>query len=309
MRHRTARARSAVAAALVAGAVFPAGAAALDPPGPPPGGGEQLPVSPGTAPTFVPPGTPAVLPVAAPGPGLLSAAPVAFNRARRSFALPFACQANGTVTATAGKLGALGRTLYRCAGNRATARFTVSPRVAKRLVRARTVAATATVRQGGASRLSFSLQPGGGGERAEPGFWTDGHLQCSQAGATQSYLAEPDFTTVVATTVSTRGWVAWYTQATGWHWYGTGGENSARWETWTAAPHGIVQFHPGGAPAPTPWTWGPIAVPPGHGVFTIGVYEIVYWIGGHPVHRWQYVNAGTTGAVAAGAPTAFCAYP
>ena len=49
-----------------------------------------------------------------------------------------------------------------------------------------------------------------------------------------------------------------------------------------------------------PWTWGPISIPTGQGIVAIGVYEIVYWVGGKPEYRWQYVNAGTTGAAAAG---------
>jgi hypothetical protein len=308
MRHRSAA--SSVLVVLALGAALPASAAAVDPPGPPPGNGVGLPAAPGTAPAFVPPGTPATLPAASVRPGLLGNAPVRFNRTTRSFALPFACQANGTVSVIGARVGALGRASYRCAGNRATARVTVSRKIAGRVARAKTVPATAVVNQGGPSRLSFTLAAGAAAGAAAPArFWTDGHLQCTVGGASQALLAEPDFTTVNATTISTRGWIAWYTAATGWHWFGNLGENSARWDTWTAAPTGIVQFHPGGVVTPTPWTWGPVGVPPGRGILAIGVYEVVYWIGGHPEYRWQYVNAGTTGAVAAGAPTPFCVYP
>jgi hypothetical protein len=94
----------------------------------------------------------------------------------------------------------------------------------------------------------------------------------------------------------------------GWHWLGVNGENANRWDTWTATVSGIAQFHPNGAPTPVPWTWGPISVPTGHGISTIGVYEIVYWVAGHPDYQWQYVNAGTTGAAAAGGGTLYCAY-
>jgi hypothetical protein len=299
---------SAIVTALLATAAAAPGAAALEPPGPPPGNGIQLPSSPGTAPAVVPAGAPAVLPLTTRGPGLLSATPVAFNRTTRTFSLRLACQAGGTMTATASRIGALGRARYGCAANRATARFTVSRAVARKLARVKTVAATATVRQGGTAKLSFNLRVGGG-RVPTPGFWTDGHLQCSTGGAPQAFLAEPDFTAVTPTTISTRGWIAWYTAATGWRWFGTLGENAGRWETWTAARSGVLQFHPAGAVVPTPWTWGPITVPPGHGVAAIGVYEIVYWSGGRPVHRWQYVNAGATGAVAAGGPTPFCTYP
>jgi len=119
---------------------------------------------------------------------------------------------------------------------------------------------------------------------------------------------EPDFTTATPTPISTRGWVAWYTAAGGWHWLGIKGENADRWDTWTAGVTGIVQFHPNGAPAPVPWTWGPISVPTGQGIYAVGVYEIVYWVGGNPQHQWQYVNAGTTGAAAAGGGSLYCAY-
>ena len=306
MRHRSAA--SSVLVVLALGAAFPARAAAIDPPGPPPGNGANLPASPGTAPAFVPPGTPATLPAQSRRPGLLTGARVRFNRTRRAFSLPFACQANGSVTVTGAGVGALGRTPYRCAGNRTTARFTVSRKIAGRVAKAKTVAATAVVRQGVASRLSFTLAAGSA-TVAPAGFWTDGHLQCTIEGTAQALLAEPDFTTVNPTTISTRGWIAWYTPTTGWHWFGNLGENAARWDTWTAAATGVVQFHPGGAVTPTPWTWGPVGVPPGRGIVAIGVYEVVYWIGGHPDYRWQYVNAGTTGAVAAGAPTPFCVYP
>jgi hypothetical protein len=172
------------------------------------------------------------------------------------------------------------------------------------------VAATLSVRQSGrSSKLYVQLRAGSGGTTATKGFWTDGHLQCADgSGAPAAYLVEPDFTTATPTPVSTRGWVAWYTNASGWHWLGTGGEGAGRWDTWTASVTGIVQFHPGGAPTPVPWTAGPISVPTGQGITAVGVYEIVYWVGGKPDHQWQYVNAGTTGAAAAGGGTLACTY-
>ena len=95
----------------------------------------------------------------------------------------------------------------------------------------------------------------------------------------------------------------------GWHWLGVNGENAGRWDTWTATPTGIAQFHPGGVVTPIPYSWGPIGVPAGEGITAIGVWEIVYWVGGRPDYQWQYVNAGTTGAVAAGGGTLYCSYP
>jgi hypothetical protein len=84
--------------AAVAASAAPAGAQApVGPPGPPPENGGALPAPPGTAPAFVPPGTPAAVPGAITGPGLLSGSSVALKRAKRTFAVALACQANGSV--------------------------------------------------------------------------------------------------------------------------------------------------------------------------------------------------------------------
>lgn len=299
------------ALALLLSAATASAQAPAGPPGPPPGNGESLPAPPGTAPTDVPPGTPAAVPAGAPGPGLLDATQATLNRARRTFSLRLACQASGTVTVTARAVGrgrlASGR--YRCAANRATARLKVSKKAVRTLARKRMVAATARVSQAGRiARLSFTLRASGSAP-SRAGFWTDGHLQCTDsAGGPQAYLVEPDFTTREQTPVSTRGWIAWHTAAGGWHWLGTDGENAGRWQTWTATPRGIEQFHPNATPQPIPWTWGPIAVPTGQGITTVGVFEIVYWVGGHPDYQWQYVNAGSTGAAAAGGGNLYCSY-
>jgi hypothetical protein len=287
----------------LASAQAPAG-----PPGPPPGNGTDLPAPPGTAPAFVAPGTAASIPAGPVGPGLLEAADVALNRSKRTFSVSFACQANGTlsVTAKAAGSGTLARTGYRCTGGRATARLRLSKKVAAKVVKRKLVAATAKL---GSKRLSFSLIAGSAPAKAK-GFWTDGHLQCSAdgSGAPPAYLAEPDFTTKSPTPISTRGWVAWYTAAGGWHWLGVNGEDRGRWDTFTATATGIAQFHPGGAFEPIPFTWGPVSVPAGQGIYAVGVYEIVYWVGGKPDYQWQYVNAGTTGAAAAGAGNLYCVY-
>jgi hypothetical protein len=295
-------------ALLVASAAFPAAAAGQappGPPGPPPGNGTDLPSSPGTAPATVPPGAATAIPDAS-GPGLLSADAVALNRARRSFSLRIACQGDGTIRIRAKRVAAqdLASARYRCTQGRATARFTTTRKLAKRLTSRRSAAATAIVRQGGTpTRLYFDLTAG---RRTAPGrgFWTDGHLDCAQG-----FLVEPDFTAKSPIPISTRGWVAWYTPATGWHWLGNAGENAGRWNPWTATVAGVAQFHPNGAAVPVPWTMGPIAVPAGRGIHAVGVYEIVYWVAGRPEYHWQYVNAGTTGAVAAGAPNQYCVYP
>ena len=104
----------------------------------------------------------------------------------------------------------LARARYRCAQGRATARFSTSRKLAKRLTKKRTTAATAIVSQAGkASRLYFDLTAGRA-KTPTPGFWTDGHLDC-----TQGYLVEPDFTAKSPIPISTRGWVAYYTRRDG----------------------------------------------------------------------------------------------
>jgi hypothetical protein len=280
------------------------------PPGPPPGNGGDLPAPPGTAPGVVPPGTPAAIPSGATGPGLLSGAPVRF--AKRRFSLPLACQASGRVSVQARGVrgGTFASRRYRCVANRTTVRFKVTRKAAKRIARTGTAAATATVRQGsGTHRISFELRARKGSAPAK-GFWTDGNLACASGGpGTPAYLVEPNFTAPGATTVSTRGWVAWHTTAGGWHWLGVDGENAGRWDTWTATPSGIAQFFPPGATQPQRYSWGPISVPAGEAIAAVGVWEIVYWVSGQPNYSWQYVNAGTTGAVAAGGGTLACAYP
>ena len=274
-------------------------------PGPPPGGGTDLPGSPGTAPAFVPPGAPGAIPDTS-APGLLDARAVALNRSRRTFTVRLACQGDGSIRVRSARLAAtdLARTGYRCAAGRATAKLQVTSRIAKRLARRRNVVATGIVSQGGRdARISFELTAGARPSPAK-GFWTDGHLDCSTR-----FLVEPDFTARTPIPISTRGWVAWYTEATGWHWLGSAGENAGSWNPWTASVSGVQQFHPNGTAVPVPWTLGPIAVPPGRGISATGVYEIVYWVGGRPDYQWQYVNAGTTGAVAAGGANPYCVYP
>jgi hypothetical protein len=154
----------------------------------------------------------------------------------------------------------IARSRYRCVANRATTRL----RLSKRLAGGRTPA-TAVVREHRrTSRLSLELSTR---TAAPPRFWTDGHLQCGAP----AYLVEPDFTAATPIPVSTRGWIAWYTGRGGWQWLG-----DRRWTTWTATPTGIAQFHPDGAVQPTPYTAGPITIPPVQGIRAVGVFEIVY---------------------------------
>ncbi len=223
----------------------------LGPPGPPPGNGGDLPAPPGTALRDRPAGHARRDPVRArPGPGLLSGAAVRFDRATRRFALPLACQADGRVSVPGRGIrgGTFAQKRYRCAGNRTTVQLTVKQKIAKRIARKGTAAATATVRQGSASRrIDFVLRARKGSPPAKD-FWTDGRLQCSPdgSGTPPAYLVEPDFTTADTTPISTRGWVAWHTDAAAGTGSASNGENAGRWDTWTATPTGIAQFHPGG---------------------------------------------------------------
>ena len=246
-------------------AALPATAAAQAPPARParrPGNGGDLPAPPGTAPRVVPPGTPAAIPSGATGPGLLSGAPVRFDRAKRRFALPLACQADGRVSVAGARHPRRHVRAASATAAPATARrckLTVKKKIAKRIARKGTAAATATVRQGSATRrIDFVLRARKGSPPAK-GFWTDGRLQCSPdgSGTPPAYLVEPDFTTADTTPISTRGWVAWHTTAGGWHWLGVNGENAGRWDTWTATPTGIAQFHPGGVVDADPVLVGP----------------------------------------------------
>jgi hypothetical protein len=298
-------------ALLLAAAPAAQAQSAPPPPGPPPGNGGDLPAAPGTAPAFVPAGAPASIPGGVPGPGLVSGRAVRLDRRTRTFTLPLACRQGGTIRVTArvptARTIASGR--YRCTARRGAPALRVSPAIARRLARSATVPAAATVRERGrTTRLDFTVSTG----RTAPdatGFWTDGHLRCAAPGSGQAFLVHPDFTTATTTPISTRAWIAWHTEAGGWHWVGARGPGAGRWDAWTATPAGIAQFHPAGATAPVPWTWGPISVPAGQGIHTVGVYEIVYWVAGSPEYHRQYVNAGPTGAAAAGGGSLSCLSP
>ncbi len=169
--------------ALVALGGAPAAALAQAPPACParrPATAPTCPHRPAPRPRSSRPAPPRRSPPARPPPGCCKGADVALNRAKRTFSLPFACQANGTlsVTAKAAAGGTLAKTGYKCANGRATARLTLSKKVAAKVVKRKTVAATATVRQGAArKKLSFDLTAGRAASKAK-GFWTDGHLQC-----------------------------------------------------------------------------------------------------------------------------------
>jgi hypothetical protein len=114
-------------------------------------------------------------------------------------------------------------------------------------------------------------------------------MECSLLGADTPYLVAPNFTVGPPAIIDVRPWVAWYTAATGWRWIGTTGVNSSSWYRWTATPAGVQQwFTPTGAL--NPWTWAPIRVRAGRGMYTLGVFEVVYWYP-HPRYVWQYTRS------------------
>ena len=201
--------------ALVLAATMPPSALAQAPPGRPGRRPATAPTarSPGTAPPFVPPGTAPPIPAGATGPGCWTRRGRRSTAGRRTFSVPLACQGNGTVrvTARAGGKGTLARAGYRCAGGRATARFTVSRKVAKRLARRRSWPRDAAVKQGGrTTQLDFTLRAAGR-RRRRKGSGPTGTCSARRGGRPQAYLVEPDFTAASPIPISTRGWVAWYT--------------------------------------------------------------------------------------------------
>ena len=127
--------------------------------------------------------------------------------------------------------------------------------------------------------------------------------------ARQGYLVEPDFTAKSPIPISTRGWVAWYTAATRLalarqrrrerraleHVDGVGLRGRAVPPERRRRP-GALDARPDRRPGR-----------PRH----LRRRRLRDRLLGRraPDHQWQYVNAGTTGAVAAGARTHYCVYP
>jgi hypothetical protein len=283
-------------------------------PGPPPSNGADLPASPGT--TVTPAANSGAATISATtGPGLLrDASNTTFKVRSRSFKITIACQAKGTVKVTSPVIrGTVGTGSYKCSSNRATIKVSTSKATAARINKLNKVATIATVKQSG-RKTPMSVTLLAGGKRSKPGaFWTDGHLSCvaSDGVSPLGTVVMPYFTYKEAIPVSVRAWVATYTTKGGWHWTGVRGPNRGRWDTWTSSATGIVEWPLDGAvpPQPVPWSWGAITYPAGQGTSAVGVYEIVYWSGGGPKWQWGYINAGSTGWVAAGGVTPYCTYP
>jgi hypothetical protein len=133
-------------------------------------------------------------------------------------------------------------------------------------------------------------------------YWTsDFGLRCNRPGY-QAQLLAPNFSDTLPTTIDVRPWLAWYTDANGWHWQGTVAASASRWYRWTAIPSGVAEWRtPGGEI--TPWNWSPISVTPGHGTYVIAVFEAIYWYS-HPQYVWSYARSGE----GVGAVTTYCAY-
>jgi hypothetical protein len=266
-------------------------------PGPPPGAGTGFPLPPAPAqpPPPEPSGSPASIPLASSGPGLLSGSA---GLSGRRLKLPIACQTGGhaALSLPGVATGTVTQARYKCAGGRGTVSFSLDKGVAGQITRSGSVLAGVTFRQGAATEhLSVMVGP----SPAAPQFWTSVFgLQCSSPGSNQANLLAPNFTVTPATTIDVRPWLAWYTAATGWQWLGTNGPDASRWYRWTGTPDGVAEWHtPSGAI--NPWTWGPISVSPGQGTYVIAVLEAVYWYS-HPVYVWRFAHSYPT--------SPYCAY-
>jgi len=255
-------------------------------PGPPPIAGAALPAAPppGTIPASGGTGPAASLPSAVSGPGLRSGFIGVRNR---KLTLPLACSSSGrvTLTAPAVRRGTLAKGRFNCQQRQASAQLSLRPGDARRLTALRSTVAGVSFGPGVAKRFSIVLQSRSG----PPPYWSDGGMECSLLGADTPYLVAPNFTVGPPAIIDVRPWVAWYTAATGWRWIGTTGVNSSSWYRWTATPAGVQQwFTPTGAL--NPWTWAPVHVRAGRGMYTLGVFEVVYWYR-HPRYVWQYTRS------------------
>ncbi|MBV9363664.1 MAG: hypothetical protein JOY89_05460 [Solirubrobacterales bacterium] len=285
------------------GTASAAAAAALPPglPGPPPaaGSGFPLPPPPGAAPGSEAGGAPASIPVNVSGPGLLTGTVTLYGNA---VTLLIACSTGGNVDLSVPSLGggALAHARYRCSRRRASIRLSLDTFDARRIARHQQVLAALRFREGGASeRLSVTVAA----RPQAPSYWTsDFGLRCDPSSYRATVLA-PNFSDTLSTTIDVRPWLAWYTAATGWRWLGTAGVSASRWYRWTATTTGVAEWQtPTGEV--TPWTWSPITVAPGQGVYLVAVFEAIYWYG-HPQYVWSYARAGDGPHTL----TTYCAYP
>jgi hypothetical protein len=267
-------------------------------PGPPPGAGTGLPFPP--APGQAPPGQmslPATsITGAAYGPGLLSGYTAVSGN---GLPVPIACQGNGTARLSAA--GVTVKTAYKCSAGRGTIRFALTRSQARGIARSNDLIGALTLTQEGRTeRLSLSL----GRSAPAPLFWTSAFgLLCNSGPSLSAQLVAPNFSSEPApTTIDVRPWLAWYTSATGWQWLGARGPGSSTWYRWTATPTGVAEWQqPTGI---NPWTWGPIAIVPGHGTYVIAVLEAVYWYS-HPTTVWEYARSEPSPSTM----TTYCAYP
>lgn len=275
-------------------------------PGPPPGAASGFPTPPlpGSTPPSQPAGIGLPISVNVPGPGLVNG--MAQLQGSR-FSLGIACKASGRVSVSAPSVraGVMAHAPYVCNGRRASVQLRVAARDARHIQAAGSTIAAVTLIQGKlAEHVSLLLQTDGPRAAQQMEYWSDGGLECNLLGQNEAYLVAPDFTVTPPTTIDVRPWVAWYTAATGWRWLGVHGLSLSRWYRWLATPSGITAWTtPIGAL--DPWTWAPINVPAGKGLYAIGLFEVVYWYGGHPTYLWRYAQSSTE----AGAVSNYCIYP
>ena len=269
-------------------------------PGPPPsaGSGFPLPPPPGQAPGVEPAGPPTSIPAEVAGPGLLNGIVTVRGT---GVALQIACRAGGRVVLSAPTVanGTLAQARYRCSRSRAVVHLWLQSAAARQIARmGQALAAVRFVQAGMTELLSVTLAV----RPQAASYWTsDFGLRCDSANY-QAQLLAPNFSDTLPTTIDVRPWLAWYTAATGWQWLGTAGVNASRWDRWTATPSGVAEWQtPGGGV--TPWTWSPISVTAGDGIYVIAVFEAIYWYS-RPEYVWGYARSGGGGD----AITTYCAY-
>ena len=267
-------------------------------PGPPPGAGTGAGAPPapaaGAPPAAQPVGPPSSIPGTVSGPGLLGGS---LRLHGRKLPVPLACHGNGSASLTVASMrkAPLAHGKYTCQKGRANLSLTLPAAYAHRF--GSPVIGSLTL---GGSTYSVTVSSKG----LKPAFWTNGGLQCNLYGADTPYLVAPNFHVTPAAVIDVRPWVAFYTAANGWRWLGTGGVNKSDWYQWTAGPDGVSSWlTPTGAL--NPWTWAPINVRSGRGIYAIGVFEIEYMYF-HPTYGWGYARSQTA---ASSTPTTYCAFP
>ena len=245
-----------------------------------------------------PVGPPASLPTRFTGAGLRSGFILVQGQ---RLTLPVACRTGGQVSLTAAGLGpgVLARGRYACRNREGSAQLSLRPAAGRKLAALKSTLGSVTLGTGNAERFAITLES----RPIAPPYWSNGGLQCSLLGSYEPYLVAPNFTVTPPAIIDVRPWVAWYTPANGWRWFGTTGVNSSSWYRWSATSSGVATWMtPAGAL--NPWTWAPIRVPSGRQTEAIGVFELIYWYA-HPRYVWAYTHS----QLSAPTPRTYCTFP